>query len=101
MFVGCTRYCCWYIAVYFKFLAWKALHCTLYHANHLVCRNFSHEWRLTRTLLVLLSISNVQTAVLCLPRICAPVVPSPCADTPAAHLKYSHQKKWHTEPVAQ
>ena len=26
VFVGWTRYCCWCIAVYFKFLAWKALH---------------------------------------------------------------------------
>ena len=37
----------------------KALHCTLYHAEHLGFRNFSHGcW----------SISNVQAAVLCLPR---------------------------------
>ena len=27
--------------MYFKFLAWKALHCTLCHAEHLVFRNFS------------------------------------------------------------
>ena len=25
--------------MYFKFLAWKALLCTLYHAGHLVFRN--------------------------------------------------------------
>ena len=62
VFLGCTRYCCWCIAVYFKFLEWKSLHCTLYHAEHLVCRHFSHECRLTCTLLVLLSIFNVQTA---------------------------------------
>ena len=29
-----TRYSCWCIAVYFKFLAWKALPCTPYHAEH-------------------------------------------------------------------
>ena len=45
VFAGWTRYCCWFIAVYFKFLAWKALHCTLYHAEHSVFRNFSHECR--------------------------------------------------------
>ena len=28
--------CSWCIAVYFKFLAWKAPHCTLYHAENLV-----------------------------------------------------------------
>ena len=38
MFAGCTR--C--IAVHFKFLASKALHCTtLYHTEHSVSRNFS------------------------------------------------------------
>ena len=41
MFSGWTRYCCWCIAVYFKFLAWKALHRTLCHAEHLGFRNFS------------------------------------------------------------
>ena len=33
MFAGWTRYCCWCMAVDFKFLAWKALHCTLYHTE--------------------------------------------------------------------
>ena len=35
VFLGCTRYYGWYIAVSFQFLACKALHCTLYHAEHL------------------------------------------------------------------
>ena len=59
MLAGWTRYCCWCIAVYFKFLAWKALHCTLYPAEHLVFSRYSLI--LTRTHLVLLSISKVQT----------------------------------------
>ena len=45
VFADWTRYCCWCIAVYFEFLAWKALHCTLYHAQHLIFRKFSHECR--------------------------------------------------------
>ena len=43
VFAGWTRCCCWCIAVYCKSLAWKALHCTLHHAEHLVFRNFSHD----------------------------------------------------------
>ena len=27
-------WCYWWIAVHFRFLASKALHCTLYHAEH-------------------------------------------------------------------
>ena len=34
VFAGWTRYCYCCIAVYFKLLASKALHCTLYHAEH-------------------------------------------------------------------
>ena len=34
-FAGWTRWYCLCIAVYFRFLASKALHCTLYHAEHL------------------------------------------------------------------
>ena len=38
---------CWLhevlLLVYFKFLAWEALHCTLYHAEQLVFCSFSRE----------------------------------------------------------
>ena len=50
MFAGWAREYYWCIAVYFKFLASQALHCTLHHAQHLVFRNFSpgcpFEWPL-------------------------------------------------------
>ena len=84
-----TRCCCWCIAVYFKFLAWKALHCTV------SCRTLGFSpvqppmsmiW--TRTLLVLFSTGE----------------PSPVASVEHAQLfevQYSRQSKWHTEPVAQ
>ena len=60
-FAGWTRWCYWCIAVYFRFLASKTRHCTLYHAEHF---SFSHfqPWMsiiLTLTHLVLLSSSNV------------------------------------------
>ena len=42
MSVGGTRQYYWCIAVQFEFLASKALHCTMYHAEHLAFRNFSH-----------------------------------------------------------
>ena len=60
--------------MYFSFLASKALHCTLYRAEHFRFPKFQ-PWMLiilTRTQLVLLSISNVLGAVLCLPRLWAP-----------------------------
>ena len=50
VFAGWAREYYWCIAVYFKFLASQALHCTLHHAQHLVFRNFSpgcpFEWPL-------------------------------------------------------
>ena len=64
----------WCIAVYFRFLASKALHCALYHAEHFFSSQLQ-PWMLiilTCTQLVLLSISNVLVAVLCLSRFWAP-----------------------------
>ena len=95
VFAGWMRYCCWCIAVYFKFLAWKALHRTLYHAEHLVFRNVS-QWlsrTLTHSLLVLLSISNVQTG--------EPIPVAPVEHVQLFEMKCSRRKKWHTEPAAQ
>ena len=34
LFAGWTRWCHWHIAVYFTFLASKALHCTKCHSKH-------------------------------------------------------------------
>ena len=48
---------------------------------------------LTRTLLVLLSISNVQTG--------EPIPVAPVEHVQLFKVKYSRQKKWHIEPVAQ
>ena len=70
VFAGWTRWYCWCIAVYFRFLASKALHCTLYHVEHFSFSQFQ-PWMLkilTHTHLVLLSTSNVLGAVLWLPR---------------------------------
>ena len=56
-----------------SFLASKALHYPLYHAEHFRFPQFQ-PWMLiilTRTQLVLLSISNILGAVLCLPRLWA------------------------------
>ena len=60
----------WCIAVYFRFLASKALYCTLYQAEHFSFSLFQ-PWILiilTCTQLEQLSIPNVLGAVLCLPR---------------------------------
>ena len=74
MFAGWTRWYHWCIAVYFRFLASKALNCTLYHAEQFSVSQFQpcilSIW--TRTQPVLLSISNLLGAVLCLPRLCLP-----------------------------
>jgi hypothetical protein len=73
-FAGWTRWYYWCIAVYFRFLASKALHRTLYHPEHFSVPQFQ-PWMLimlTRTQLVLLSTSNLLGAVLCLPRLCLP-----------------------------
>ena len=84
-FAGWTRWFYWCIAVYFRFLASMALHCTLYHAEHFSFSQFQ-PWMLiiwTRTQLVLLSISNLLGAVLCLPRLCSPQGLEPTAKPPA------------------
>ena len=73
-FAGWTRWYYWWIVVYFRFLASKAVHCTLYHAEHFSFVQFQ-PWMLiilTHTRLVLLLISNVLGALLCLPRFWAP-----------------------------
>ena len=65
-FAGWTRWYRWCIAVYLRSLASKALHRTLYHAEHFSVSQFQ-PWMLitlTRTQLVLLSISNLLGAVL-------------------------------------
>ena len=57
---------------------------TLYHAEHFSVLQFQ-PWMLiilTRTQLVLLSISNVLGAVLCLPRLCLPQGLEPTAKPP-------------------
>jgi len=41
-FAGWTRWYYWCIVVYFRFLATKALLCTLCHAKHFSFRNVSH-----------------------------------------------------------
>jgi len=84
-FAGWTRWCYWCIAVYFRFLASKALHRTLYHAEHFSVSQFQPRMLiiLTRTQLVLLSISNLLGAVLCLPRLCLPQGLEPTAKPPA------------------
>ena len=60
--------------MYFRCLASKALHRTLYHAEHFSFSQFqsSNLIILARTQLVLLSISNVLGAVLCLPKLWLP-----------------------------
>ena len=71
-FAGWTRWYYWCIAVYLTLLASEALHRTLYHAEHLSFSQFQPSMLviLTRTQLVLLSISHLWGAVLCLPRLC-------------------------------
>ena len=74
MFAGWTSWYYWCIAVYFRFLAPKALHRTPCHGEHFSVSQFQ-PWMLivlTRTQLVLLSISNLLGAVLCLPRLRLP-----------------------------
>ena len=62
----------WCIAVHFRFLASKALQRTLYYTEHFSVSQFQPRMLiiLTRTQLVLMSISNLLGAVLCLPRVC-------------------------------
>ena len=70
-FAGWTSWYYWCIAVDFRFLASKALHCTRYPAEHFSFPQFQ-PWMLiilTRTQRVLLSISILLGAVLCLPRL--------------------------------
>ena len=84
-FAGWTRWYYWCIAVYFRFLPSKALHRTLYHAEHFSVPQFQ-PWMLiilTRTQPVLLSISNLLGAVFCLPRLCLPQGLEPTANPPA------------------
>ena len=84
-FAGCTRWYYWCIAVYLRFLASNPLHRTLYHAEHFSASQ-CQPWMLiilTRTQLVLLSISNLLGAVLCLPRLCLPQGLQPTAKPPA------------------
>ena len=69
----------------FRFLASKALHRTPRHAEHFSFSQFQ-PWMLiilTRTQLVLLSVSNVLGAVLCLPRLRLPQGLQPPAKPPA------------------
>ena len=104
---------------------------TLYHAEHPSFSQFQ-PWMLitlTRTQLVLLSISNLLGAVLCLPRLCLPqwleppaeppAKPAPKAAKPSAKPSTKsaakpaaqvaaalqgeiiRQKKWHTKPVSE
>ena len=100
VFAGWTRYCCGCIAVYFKFVAWKALRCSLCHAEHLVFRNFS----LSPGAVVNFQRSDGKSAKILGPsersadyrsityeRSCTydcarTDVLSPCADTPMTHL---------------
>ena len=59
--------------------------CTLYHAEHFSVSQFQ-PWMLiilTRTQLVLFSISNLLGALLCLPRLCLPQGLEPAAKPPA------------------
>ena len=75
----------WCIAVYFRFLASKALHRTPYHAEHFSVLQFQ-PWMLiilTRTKLMLLSIFNLLGAGLCLPRLYLPQGLEPTAKPPA------------------
>ena len=67
MFAGWTRWYHWCIAVNFRFLASEALHRTMYRAEHFSFLQFQ-PWMfiiLTRTQLVLLSISIVFRRLLC------------------------------------
>ena len=84
-FAGWTSCYYWCIAVYFSFVASKALHRTLYHAEHFRFPQFQ-PWMLitlTHTQLVLVSISILLGAVLCLPRLCLPQGLEPTAKPPA------------------
>ena len=71
--------------MYFRFFASKALHHTLYHAEHFSVSQFQ-PWImiiLTCTQLVLLSISHLLGAVFCLPRLCLSQGLEPTAKPPA------------------
>ena len=84
-FAGWTRWYYWCIAVYFRSLASKAPRRTPYHAEHFSVSQFQ-PWMLIilpRTQLVLLSISNLLGAVLCLLRLCLPQGLEPTAKPPA------------------
>ena len=89
--------------MYFRFLASKALHRTLYHAEHLSVSQFQ-LWMLiilTRTQLVLLSSSNPLGAVLCLPRLCLPQGLVPTAKPPAKAAPKAAKPRANPQPRVQ
>ena len=71
-FAGWTRWYRWCIAVYFRFFASKALHCTLYDADHFFAISAMDVDHIDMYSPGAVSISNVLGAVLCLPRFWAP-----------------------------